>query len=74
MLVTVLLIVLIASNAEILKYQLFNRDTIKIFWICSTGYIDVGDFILMTIFGCKWQNFDIGDIFWILVPDANAKR
>ena len=34
--------------------------------------MDVGDFKLVTIFGCWWQNFDIGDIFWVLVPDANA--
>ena len=27
------------------------------------GHIDVGDFMLMTIFGCWGQNFDIGDIF-----------
>ena len=33
---------------------------------------DVDDILmLVTILG---RNFDIGDIFWMLVPDANAKR
>ena len=33
---------------------------------------DVDDIVmLVTILG---RNFDIGDIFWMLVPDANAKR
>ena len=31
--------------------------------------MDVDDFILLTIFGRKRQNFDIGDIFRMLVPD-----
>ena len=35
--------------------------------------VDVGDFMLATIFGCWWQNFDIGDIFWMLVLDDNVK-
>ena len=29
---------------------------------------------LMTILGCWWQNFDVGDIFGMFVPDANVKR
>ena len=28
--------------------------------------------MMVTLFW--WQNFDIGDIFWMLVPDANVKR
>ena len=32
--------------------------------------VDVGDFRLVTIFGCLWQNFDIGDIFWMLVTKS----
>ena len=36
--------------------------------------VNVGDFMLVTIFGCWWQNFDIGDIFWMLVPDAYVQR
>ena len=34
----------------------------------------VGDLKLVTICGCWWLNFDVGDIFWMLVPDANVKR
>ena len=30
--------------------------------------------MLMTTFGRWWRNFDIGDIFWMLGPDANVKR
>ena len=33
----------------------------------SSGYIDVDDFILVTMFGYWWRNFDIGDIFRMLV-------
>ena len=35
--------------------------------------VDVGDSMFVTIFGCWWRNFDIGDIFWMLMPDANMK-
>ena len=28
----------------------------------------------MTLLGCWRQNYDLGDIFWMLVPDANVKR
>ena len=34
----------------------------------------VGDLKLVTIWGCWWLNFDVGDIFWMLVPDINVKR
>ena len=34
--------------------------------------VDVGDFMLVIIFGCWWHNFDMADIFWMLVPDANV--
>ena len=29
--------------------------------------------MLVTIYGCGRQNLDIGDIFWMLVHDANLK-
>ena len=52
---------------------IFSDSPRSVFKISS--YIDVGDkLMLVTIFGCLWQNFDIGDIFWMLVPDADAKR
>ena len=38
------------------------------------GDIDVGDLQLVTIKECWRQNSDLGDIFWMLVPDANVKR
>ena len=38
------------------------------------GDSDVGESMLVTILGCWWPNFDVGDIFGMLVPDANAKR
>ena len=34
----------------------------------------VGDLKLGTISRCWWLNFDVGDIFWMLVPDAYVKR
>ena len=36
--------------------------------------VDVDDFMLVTIFVCWWQNFDVGAIFRMLVPDAIVKR
>ena len=36
-------------------------------------YKDVLDSMLVMIFGCWWRNFDVGDIFWMLVPDANVE-
>ena len=36
--------------------------------------MEVGDFMLVIIFACYWQNFDIGDIFWMLVPDVILKK
>ena len=30
--------------------------------------------MLVTIYECWWLNFDIGDILWMLAPDANVKR
>ena len=33
----------------------------------SWWQVDFVDFMLVTIFGCWWQNFDIGDIFWMLM-------
>ena len=36
--------------------------------------VDVGDLKTVTICGFWWPNFDVGDIFWMLVPDANVKR
>ena len=38
------------------------------------AYMIVGDFILVTIFGCWWQKFDIGNIFWRWLPVAYVKR
>ena len=37
------------------------------------GYSHVGDMVmLVTILGRWRQNKDLGDIFWMLVPDANV--
>ena len=36
--------------------------------------MDVGDFMLVKILWCWQQNFDIGDIFWMFVPDAYVDR
>ena len=33
--------------------------------------VDIGDFMLVINYGCWWQNFDIGDILWML-SDANV--
>ena len=41
--------------------------------LLAYGDID-GDSKLVTIFGCCWQNFDLGDIVWMLVSVANVKR
>ena len=34
---------------------------------------DLGDLKMVTKRGCMWLKFDVGDIFWMLVPDANDK-
>ena len=34
----------------------------------------IGDLKLVSILGCWWQNFDVGNVFWELMPKANAKR
>ena len=50
-------------SAQTVQFKLFCDDS------------DVGDLKLVTLkCGCWWLNFDAGDIFWILVPDANVKR
>lgn len=36
--------------------------------------VDVGELKLVTIFKCRWLNFDVDDFFWMLVPEANVKR
>ena len=38
------------------------------------GDNDVDDYKMVTIFWCRRQNFDVGDIFLILVPGAYVKR
>ena len=37
-------------------------------------HCDVGDLQLVTILECRRQNKDLGDIFWMLVPETNVKR
>ena len=51
----------------------FTRFWHQIVSSISDGYIDVGDFMCVTIVGCCCRNFDIGDIFWMFVPDANKR-
>ena len=34
---------------------------------------DFGD-IVMLVIESWWQSLDVGDIFWMLMPDANVKR
>ena len=41
-------------------------------WIC--GDSDVSDLKLATFFECWWQNFDLGDIFLMLVSDTSIKK
>ena len=37
-------------------------------------YLDVGEkWMLVTISGYWWENFSIGDIFWMLVPVSNIR-
>jgi len=36
------------------------------------GNSDVGE--VVTIFGCWWQNLDLCDIYWMLVPNAKLYR
>ena len=36
----------------------------------NKNYLDVYDLKLTTIWGCLWLKFDVGDISWMLVPDA----
>ena len=38
------------------------------------GYSHVDDLQLVTILECWRQNLDLGDIIWMLVPDAHIKR
>ena len=38
------------------------------------GDLDVGEFMLVTIFRCWRRNFDIGDILFMLMPDAYVPR
>ena len=33
-----------------------------------------GDLKLVKIFGCWWLNCNVGDIFWMLMPDNYVKR
>ena len=50
-----------------------NHDQVTVaqFYLSqNTGDSEVGDFKIMTIFGCWGQNVDVGDIFWML---ANVK-
>ena len=42
--------------------------------ISRMGDSDVGDLKLVTVFGFWWQNFDVDDIFGMLMTDANVKR
>ena len=43
--------------------------------IMTAGDSDVGDLKLLTICEFWWLNFDVGDTFWMLMPDAtNVKR
>ena len=37
-------------------------------------WVTNGDLKLVTIFGYGWQNFDVSNIFWMLVSNANVKR
>ena len=39
-----------------------------------SGNSYIGDLKLVVIFGCWWQNFHLGDIFPILLSDANVTR
>ena len=35
------------------------------------GFIDVGGLMLVSIFQCWWQKFDISDIVCMFVPEAD---
>ena len=59
------------TSKEALSIVIFQTYTTEVRFF---GYIDVGEFMLVTIFGCWRQNFDIGDLFWMLLPDANNKK
>ena len=50
------------------------KSTFKMVFENCYGDSDVSDFKLVTICGCWWLNFDVGDIFWMLVLDANVQR
>ena len=44
-----------------------------IWWHWCWWHRDVGDLELVTILGFWWKNFDLSEIFWMLVPDAYVK-
>ena len=55
------------------KYHVIKIKTRKnLQWIC--GDSDVSDLKLATFFEFWWQNFDLGDIFLMLVSDTSIKR
>ena len=55
-----------ANRLNLLHYLYYNSHAQNLFWSTHEGYIDVGDFMLV--------NIDIGDILWMLLPDAYAER
>jgi len=58
------------TSKEALSIVIFQTYTTEVRFF---GYVDVDDkWMLVNL--CWWQNFDIGDIFWMLLPDANAKK
>ena len=63
------LIVLILKMNWNAKSVLNRFRNYRCWWHC-----DVGDFKLVTICECSWLNFDVGDIFWMLVLETYLKR
>ena len=52
--------------------SLYNSDKRNRF---RAGYIDVSDkWMLVTVFGCWFENFEIGDAFQMSVPDTYDER
>ena len=43
-------------------------------WQWCWWHRDVDNLELVMVWGCWWLNFDLGDILWILMPEAHVKR
>lgn len=42
-------------------------------WTAKSGkMLELGGHLNVN-FGCGWPNLDLGDIFWMLVPDAHVR-